>query len=185
MEGVTIDEHVATSRSSGGHHPVHSGGYRASVRTQYAYKDGVFRCGQVNVLVALRDIGPGDGATMLVPGSHKSNFAHPLAGDYARGDAMDALPFATEIHCHAGDALLFCDAVMHGGSTRVNAGERRVIILRYGPPWARTRYGYTVSDRLLDRLSPERRKVMQPMEPLPTGDPRIPLDLHARPDAAG
>ena len=34
-------------------------------------------CGQVNALIALTDIGPGDGGTVLVPGSHKSNFEHP------------------------------------------------------------------------------------------------------------
>ena len=27
--------------------------------------------------MALTDIGPGDGATMVVPGSHKSNIRHP------------------------------------------------------------------------------------------------------------
>mgnify|MGYP006146040273 CR=1 FL=1 len=31
----------------------------------------------------------------------------------------------------------------------MDLGERRVIILRYGPPWARPRFGYTVSDELL------------------------------------
>ena len=93
----------------------------------------------------LRDIGPGDGATMIVPGSHKSNFMHPLAGDYFRGDRMDTLPFADEVYANAGDALVFVDACMHGGSTRINDGERRVVILRYGPPWARPRFGYTLS----------------------------------------
>ena len=33
--------------------------------------------GQVNVLVALSDMGPGAGATMVIPGSHKSNFPPP------------------------------------------------------------------------------------------------------------
>ncbi|HSP29683.1 MAG TPA: hypothetical protein VLN74_14110, partial [Ilumatobacteraceae bacterium] len=32
VEGVTIDEHIATIRAAGGHHPVHSGGHDASVR---------------------------------------------------------------------------------------------------------------------------------------------------------
>ena len=53
--------------------------------------------------LALTDIGPGDGATMVIPGSHKSNLAHPLAGDYARGDRMDALPGAVEVHAKAGE----------------------------------------------------------------------------------
>ena len=34
---------------------------------QYQWRDGAFHCGQVNVLVALTDIGPGDGASCLVP----------------------------------------------------------------------------------------------------------------------
>ena len=38
------------------------------------YENGVFRCGQLNVLVALRDVAAGDGPTMVVPGAHKSNF---------------------------------------------------------------------------------------------------------------
>ena len=179
VQGVTIDEHIATSRVAGGHHPVHSGGHDASTRTQFSYRNGAFRCGQVNVLVTLRDIGPGDGPTMIVPGSHKSNFMHPQAGDYFRGDRMDTLPFAEEVYAKAGDALLFVDACMHGGSTRVSDGDRRVIILRYGPPWARPRFGYTLSDDLLDRLTPERLAIMQPMAPLVKGDARVPKDLHS------
>lgn len=179
VQGVMIDEHIATSRGSGGHHPVHSGGHDASVRTQYSYHNGRFRCGQINVLVTLSDIGPGDGATMLVPGSHKSNFEHPLAGDCARGDRMDALPHAIEVHASAGDALMFVDSCMHGGSTRVNPGDRRVIILRYGPPWARTRFGYTLSEDLLARLCPGRRRIMQPMPPIHRGEERVPVDLHS------
>jgi len=91
VEGLFIDECIASIRRSGGHHPVHSGGHHAAMRTQYRHEHGVFRCGQMNVLLALTDIGPGDGATMVVPGSHKSNLPHPLAGDYARGDRMDSL----------------------------------------------------------------------------------------------
>jgi hypothetical protein len=179
VEGVTIDEHIATIRAAGGHHPVHSGGHDASVRTQYSYRNGRFRCGQLNVLVALTDIGPGDGPTMIVPGSHKSNLPHPLAGDYARGDRMDELAHAVPMHCRAGDALVFVDACMHGGSTRVNAGDRRVIILRYGPPWATPRFGYRLSSALLERLTPERRRIMQPIAPIESGSSEVPLDLHS------
>ncbi|HYN35296.1 MAG TPA: phytanoyl-CoA dioxygenase family protein [Ilumatobacteraceae bacterium] len=179
VQGITIDEHIATIREAGGHHPVHSGGHDASVRTQFAFRNGTFRCGQLNVLVALTDIGSGDGATMIVPGSHKSNLAHPLAGDYARGDRMDALPHAVEVHAQAGDALLFVDACMHGGSSRTTTGERRVVILRYGPPWARPRFGYTKSEEFLARLTPERRRIMDPIPTMHTGDPDVPLDLHS------
>lgn len=179
VQGVMIDEAIATIREAGGHHPVHSGGHDASIRTQFGYRNGRFRCGQLNVLVTLRDIGPGDGPTMIVPGSHKQNLSHPGIGDYAKGDRMDDLAWAEPVYAKAGDALLFVDACLHGGSSRTNEGERRVIILRYGPPWARARFGYTVSDELLARLTPARRTIMMPMPPHERGSTRVPLDLHS------
>ena len=166
VEGLFIDECIVSVRRSGGHHPVHSGGYQGALRGAYHYANGVFRCGQCNVILALTDIGPGDGATMIIPGTHKSNFPHPLAGDYSRGDRMDALEGAIEVHLRKGDAVLFVDGIMHGGSSRVNPGERRVVITRYGASWAATRFGYEYSQALLDRLTPSRREILQPIKPL-------------------
>jgi ectoine hydroxylase-related dioxygenase (phytanoyl-CoA dioxygenase family) len=167
VAGLFIDECIASIRRSGGHHPVHSGGWRGALRGAYSYKHNVFRCGQCNIILALGNVGPGDGPTMIIPGSHKSNFLHPLAGDYARGDRMDTLPGAIPVYMEAGDALLFCDGTMHGGSSRTNTtGERRVTIYRYGPLWASTRFGYEYSQELLNRLTPERRKILQPVPPL-------------------
>lgn len=166
VEGLFIDECIASIRRSGGHHPVHSGGYRGAQRGRYDYRHGVFRCGQANIIVAITEIGPGDGPTMVIPGSHKSNFHHPNAGNYARGDRMDHLEGAISVPLHKGDALLFVDGLMHGGSSRTNTeGERRVTIYRYGPLWGATRYGYEYSPELLDRLTPERRKILQPVPP--------------------
>ncbi|MET9395486.1 phytanoyl-CoA dioxygenase family protein [Streptomyces sp. NPDC006624] len=170
VAGVCIDESIASIRTAGGHHPVHSGGYRGAVRGQYRHTHGVFRCGQVNIILALTDIGPGDGATMVVPGSHKSNLPHPLAGG-CDGDRIDTLPGAVEVHLRRGDALLFVDGLMHGGSSRVNPGERRVLIYRYGPIWAASRFGYAYDQAWLDTLTPLRRGVLQPVPPVRTGDP--------------
>ena len=120
----------------------------------------------MNIILTLSDIGPGDGATMVVPGSHKSNVPHPEMGDYSRGDVMDALPGAVPVYLKAGDALLFVDGLMHGGSSRTNAGERRITIYRYGPQWGATRYGFEYSQPLLDRLTPERRAILEPVKRL-------------------
>jgi ectoine hydroxylase-related dioxygenase (phytanoyl-CoA dioxygenase family) len=166
-QGLFIDECILSVRRSGGHHPVHSGGYQGALRGAYHYANGVFRCGQCNIILALTDVGPEDGPTMVIPGSHKANFPHPLQGNYARGDRMDHLEGAVEVPLEAGDALLFVDGLMHGGKSRTNAaGERRVIIFRYGPSWGATRYGYAYSQQMLDRLTPERRKILQPIPPL-------------------
>jgi hypothetical protein len=150
VEGLFIDECIASIRHSGGHHPVHSGGYRGALRGRYLYTNGVFRCGQCNIIVAIT-----------------GDFPHPLAGNYAAGDRMDHLEGAIPVYMKKGDALLFVDGLMHGGSSRTNTtGERRVVIYRYGVKWASTRYGYEYSQALLDRLTPERRKILQPVPPL-------------------
>ena len=166
VAGLFIDECILSVRKSGGHHPVHSGGFRGALRGRFDYRHGVFRCGQVNIILALTDIGPGDGATMVIPGSHKSNFDHPLQGDYMKGDRMDNLPGAIEVHMAKGDALLFVDGLMHGGSSRrTETGDRRVVIYRYGPSWGATRFGYKYSQALLERLTPARRKILEPIKP--------------------
>lgn len=166
VAGLFIDECMLSVRRAGGHHPVHSGGFQGALRGAYHYTHGVFRCGQCNIILALTDIGEGDGATMVIPGSHKSNFPHPNSGDYAKLDRMDHLDGAIPVHMEKGDALLFADGLMHGGSSRSNPGERRVTIYRYGPLWGATRFGYAYSPALLDRLTPERRKILQPLTPL-------------------
>ena len=162
-EGLFVDECILSIRSAGGFIPVHSGGYKCPVRTQYRFDQGVWRCGQVNVILALTDIGEGDGSTMVIPGSHKSNLAHPSAGSYIADDRMDGLRGAFPVYLNKGDAVLFVDCLMHGGASRVNAGERRVTIYRYGPRWGATRFGFVYSDDLLARVTPERRKLLQPL----------------------
>jgi hypothetical protein len=171
IEGLFIDECIASVRRSGGHHPVHAGGYRGALRGAYHYANGVFRCGQCNVLLALTDIGEGDGPTMVIPGSHKSNFPHPGQGNYQRGDRMDHLEGAIPVYMKAGDALLFVDGIMHGGASRTNTGgERRVVIYRYGPLWGSTRFGYRYSKALLDRLTASQRAILQPIPPIGPGE---------------
>jgi len=181
VEGVFIDECIASIRESGGHHPVHSGGWRGALRGAYGYSNGVFRCGQINILLALTDIGPGDGATMVVPGSHKSNFPHPQIADfpYDVDKPMNSLEGAIEVHLQKGDALLFVDGIMHGGAARTNTGERRVVIYRYGPLWTRTRFGYEYSAELLALVTPSQRLILEPIQPCHPGDNFIPTETPA------
>ncbi|MGN6827044.1 phytanoyl-CoA dioxygenase family protein [Paucibacter sp. M5-1] len=168
VEGLFLDECLASIRRSGGFFPMHSGGQDGVVRNQYRYVDGKFRCGQVNILLALTDIGPGDGGTRILPGSHKSNFAHPacreaMSARLSLGD--EVVEGSIEVHLKAGDALMFSDALCHGATKRTLPGERRVCIYRYGPSWGRTRHGFCYSRDLLDRVTPAQRKILQPMEP--------------------
>ena len=164
VDGLFIDECFASIRRTGGFFPIHSGGQEGIVRNQYRFTNGAFRCGQVNILLALTDIGPGDGGTLVIPGSHKTSFLpDEVRRLYEDRRNYTTLPEgALEVHLKAGDALLFVDALMHGATERTNPGERRVVIYRYGPTWGRTRHGFEYSDKLLARLTPARRKILQP-----------------------
>ena len=166
VDGLFIDECFASIRRTGGFFPVHSGGQDGVVRNQYRFVNGQFRCGQVNILLALTDVGPGDGPTMIVPGSHKANFPHPdTLKPWEERREMDKMQGAVEAYLEKGDALLFVDALSHGSATRTNPGERRVVIYRYGPSWGNTRHGYVYSQALLNQLTPDRRKILQPITP--------------------
>ncbi|MCC7144938.1 MAG: phytanoyl-CoA dioxygenase family protein [Phycisphaeraceae bacterium] len=161
-----IDENFASIRTSGGAIGMHSGGHIGVKRTQFRFHNGRFACGQVNVLMALTDIGPGDGATMVVPGSHKANFEHPQFEKHRiqDGASMDQVAEAIEVHMAAGDVLLFVDAISHGSARRVNPGQRRIVVYRYGPSWGNFRWGYQPSKELLARLTPARRQIVQPLQ---------------------
>ncbi len=165
-----IDENFANLRGPGEAIGLHSGGDIGVKRTLYHYHNGRFNCGQIDILIALNDIGPGDGATMVIPGSHKANLPHPETERYRmRGEdaAVDKVTGAVEVQLQAGDALLFVDALMHGSSRRSNPGERRIIVYRYGPSWGNFRHGYQPSPELLARLKPERRAIVQPQKLIP------------------
>ncbi|MBL8992003.1 MAG: phytanoyl-CoA dioxygenase family protein [Spirochaetia bacterium] len=161
-----IDECFANIRAEGEAIGIHSGGHAATARTAFNVKDRKFHCNQVNVLIAHRDVGPGDGATMVVPASHKANFIHPdfetkkmVGGQSA---SAEGVAYAVEVHLKAGDALIFVDATMHGSASRRNPGQRRISVYRYGVSWGRWRHPYRPSAALLERLTPARRQIVMP-----------------------
>ena len=171
-----IDENFANIRGPGQAIGLHSGGHLGMKRTQYRYHNGRFQCGQINILMALNDVGPGDGATMVVPGSHKANFIHPdfekhrMRGEEASVDDVEA---AIEVQLNAGDAILFVDCISHGSAKRVNPGKRRIMVFRYGPSWGNFRHGYQPSEALLARLTPERRQIVQPQNRIPRDPAKV------------
>lgn len=164
-----IDENFANIRGPGESIGLHSGPVPWVKRCQFHVHNQKFNCGQINILMALTDIGPEDGATMVIPGSHKSNFRHPeyeKSRMTASGGSVDGVTGAIELHMKAGDAVLFVDSICHGSARRTNEGERRSIVFRYGPSWGFFRHGYRPSKELLNRLTPERRKIVWPHDKL-------------------
>jgi len=103
---------------------------------------------------------------MVIPGSHKANLPHPQVIQQKKDAvrSVDGIYGATEVHMQAGDVLLFVDAISHGSAKRVNPGERRIAVYRYGPSWGWFRHPYRPSPGLLQRLTPQQRKIVMPHE---------------------
>jgi hypothetical protein len=166
-DGLHLWMNFLTATDGGGGTSLHSGGHTHHFRNSFDYHDGKFHCGNVVVLLALTDIGPGDGPTVVIPGSHKSNLPNPVVcGGKPLPATLDELGgMVADVHLRAGDAVIFTDAILHGGRPRTNAGQRRILGYRYAPFWTRNRLGYEPSAALVERLTPERRAIVRPVEP--------------------
>jgi len=167
---LSLHEAFLNVRGPSNYIGLHSGGHTALPYMNTRHHTGIWNVGQINVLVALTDIGPGDGATAIVPSSHKSHTIHPhLAQSKTKGYSQDrpageALG-AQEVHLKAGQALFFTDAICHGSAARVNPGQRRILIYRYSPEHIRSRFNYIPSDELLGRLTEEQRQIIYLVPP--------------------
>ncbi|HRW07633.1 MAG TPA: phytanoyl-CoA dioxygenase family protein, partial [Caldilineaceae bacterium] len=70
--GISIHENFLNVRGPGGFLYIHCGGHTPLCYLTFRnHNTGEWMVGQINVLMALQDVGPGDGPTVLVPGSHK------------------------------------------------------------------------------------------------------------------
>lgn len=95
------------------------------------YKNGLYHSNFVKVLTNLTDLGPDDGGTTVIAGSHK-----------IEADDQDIIKAAYQdrslIHkiiAPAGSAVLFTEALMHATGFINSDKERVIIISGYGEPY--------------------------------------------------
>ena len=133
---------------------LHAGADTRRQETQFRFHNNEFRCGMVNMVLALNDCGAHGGNTAVVPGSHKANLQHPEYNNPdprsprgwkrrassegipgGQGGYMDGVEGAVEVTLMAGDCLLFVDCITHGSTKRTIPGARRAVLFRYAPKW--------------------------------------------------
>ena len=78
--------------------------------------------------------------------------------------SAETMTASKEIYLKAGDGLIFVDSLCHGSAKRVNKGERRVVVYRYGPSWGFFRHPYRPSKKLLKNLNTFQRQIVMPHE---------------------
>lgn len=112
-----------------------------------------------NVLWALDEITAENGATRLVPGSHRRPFPATEVGD-----PLAAVPGEVLATCPAGSAILLHGDTWHGARANYSARPRRILHLGYAHAGATTQYeiGATLSPELRRRMAPLSDRLVLP-----------------------
>lgn len=100
-----------------GREPLPGGGHQPLHRDLHTKRPG----DTVNALAFFDDYGPGNGATRLVPGTHRP------APDEPEPDESRAV----QLQGQAGDILVFDADLLHGGSLHRGDARRRTILVGY------------------------------------------------------
>lgn len=121
--------------------------------------DGEFICPMVKAFYCLTDVGPDQGAFVVIPGSHKSRFAIDeerldLPGQHSFDDVR------------AGDVILFNEALIHNGRPNPSEKTRITLIVNFGRADAGPWPGYTPRPETLASLSPRQRAIMSNASPV-------------------
>ena len=91
---------------------------------QYQWLDGKMYNGLIVAIYALKDVNPGDGGFICVPGSHKANMHYkpPVDSHLVVNPSL-----------RAGDMLIFTEALVHGTTTWTSENKRRSLLYKYSP----------------------------------------------------
>ncbi len=117
------------NRTSGRGSVLHHGYAELLSYSEYALNRDRFECVSVKIGYALTDVGPDNGPFVVIPGSHKGNFAVP--GNLKLPDPAD--PLVEPLTVQAGDAVMFSEDLTHGAMVNRSDRVRRTIFISYAP----------------------------------------------------
>jgi hypothetical protein len=131
---------------------LHGGGTPFDPAQHYRVDAGRIRTGLMAAQWALVDHPPGGGGFMCVPGSHKSGF--PLPATFDR-------ELAVQVPLHAGDVVVFTEALTHGTLPWQGDEQRRTLLYKYSP--GNSAYSHVQwPAELVDACTARQRLLLQP-----------------------
>lgn len=121
-------------------------------------EDHHFHCLFVKTLAYLTDVGPEDGGTAVIPGSHRLTWPRDEVIRAAHSDPQ----LVHQVEAAVGSVLLFAESLIHSTTTITSENERMVIIAGYTPPMMQVWPGNEVSPEFIQGLGPEMRQLVAP-----------------------
>jgi ectoine hydroxylase-related dioxygenase (phytanoyl-CoA dioxygenase family) len=104
----------------------------------------------VTAMYMLDDVGPENGGTLVIPGSHR------LVSQAAPGEQIPDLPPPINVTVPRGTVMLFDHRLLHGTGVNRTAEPRHILIAGYHRTWMRTQEAWLLSaaPEVLQRASP-------------------------------
>ncbi|MCX5662971.1 MAG: phytanoyl-CoA dioxygenase family protein [Planctomycetota bacterium] len=118
---------------------------------------GLFHCHFVKTLTNLTDLGPDDGGTTVIAGSHK--LGHVPQGEIIAA-AKDDPRLIHSVVAPAGSTLLFYEATIHSSGIIKSDKDRVLIIGGYTPPMFQAWEGYDVDPAFVAAAPDEMRPLL-------------------------
>lgn len=141
-----IDDQTLASRRK---HP--TGFHRGTTPTWGCYEEeGKFHCLFVKTLAYLTDVGPNDGGTCVIPGSHRITWKKDTMVQAAMEDPTEKL--IHQIEASAGSVLLFAESLIHSTTQIKSDTERIILVSGYTPPMLREWMGNEVRPEFIQTL---------------------------------
>lgn len=119
-----------------------------------------FHCLFVKTLAYLTDVGPDDGGTAVIPGSHRLSWPERAIIDAALADER----LIHQVEAKAGSVLLFPESLVHSTTAIRSDNERVILICGYTPPMMREWPGNEISPAFVESLPEPARSVISGSE---------------------
>ena len=113
--------------------------------------NGLYHCTFVKAISNLTDLGPDDGGTVVIAGSHKATCAEEAIIQAVRDDPSQI----HQVVAPAGSTLIMCETLLHASGDIRSARERTVIITGYEPWQRRINTGRTFSPEFREQVPEE------------------------------
>lgn len=149
-------------------------GFHRGINPAYDHRDkGLYHFTFIKALTNLTDLGPDDGGTTVIAGTHKVPTDVPQEAIIAA--AMDAPSMIHKVEAPAGSTLLFYESLIHAAGIIKSDMDRLLILAGYMPTMFQAWMDYDPDPDFAQTLSDEHRALI-------TGEqkfhwPRNPRDL--------